>query len=76
MDGWLLGREATREGAVLTFRSDPGVAHAARELAALEAECCAWMSIDVEESNTVTMSVRSLEPGGPETIRSMFGVSH
>ena len=75
IDGWLLHREPTDQGVVLTFRADPGVADAARELAALEAECCAWMSIDVEDSDTITMSVRSPETAGAETIHSMFEVS-
>ena len=73
IDGWLLHRETTALGVVLTFRADPGVPDAARQLAALEAECCAWMSIEVEDSDTFTMSVRSLEAGGPETIHTMFG---
>ena len=75
IDGWLVRRGASDRGAVLTFRADPGVAAAARELAALEAECCAWMSIELEESGTITMTISSLEAVGQETIRSMFGVT-
>ena len=75
IDGWLLHRETTDQGVVFTFRADPGVAEAARELGALEAECCAWMSIDVVDSDPITMSVRSSETGGPETIHSMFELS-
>ena len=73
IDGWLLRRADTADGVTLEFHAEPGVARAARELDALEAECCAWMAIDVRESDVVTMRVTSSELAGPETIQRMFG---
>ena len=74
LEGWLVSREGTPGGALLTLRGEPGVADAARELATLEAECCPWMAIEVGETEGVTLSVTSAEPGGPETIRDLFGL--
>ena len=78
LTGWLVGREPSHGGARLTLRGAPGVADAARELAALEAECCPWMVIEVGqrdgESEEVTLSATSREPGGPEAIRELFHV--
>ena len=74
LSGWLVGREPSHDGARLTLRGAPGVADAARELAALEAECCPWMVIEVGEGEDVTLSATSREPGGPETIRELFRV--
>ena len=74
LSGWLVGHEATDDGARLTLRAAPGVADAARELASLEAECCPWMVIEVGEGEEVTLSATSPEPGGPDAIRELFHV--
>lgn len=71
---WMVSREATPEGARVTMLGAPGVARAAREMAELEAECCSWMTITVEEAAVVNLSISSAAPGGPEAIRNMFGV--
>jgi hypothetical protein len=72
--GWMVNRQATPEGGQITLLAAPGVASAARELAELEAECCPWMSIRVQEADLVTLLISSAEPGGPETIREMFRI--
>ena len=78
LEDWLVSREATPDGGRLSLRRAPGVAEAARELAALEAECCAWMTIEVgqgeEDQEEVVLSITSREAGGPETIRELFHV--
>ena len=74
LEGWLLQREATPEGGSLILSPAPGVARAARELAELEAECCPWMRIEVEEAGQVILHLRSSQPTGPQTIREMFAV--
>lgn len=74
LEEWLVSREATPGGGRLALRRAPGVAGAARELAALEAECCPWMTIEVGEGEEVVLSITSSQPGGPETIRELFHV--
>lgn len=75
LSGWLVRRVPTPEGGRLVLARAPGVADAVRELAALEADCCPWMAIDVGGGEQVVLTMASDEPGGPETIRELFGIS-
>ena len=74
LEGWLIRREATPGGACLILQSAPGVGRTARELAELEAECCRWLSIRIEEGDVVTLHLHSTEAEGPSTIRQMFAI--
>lgn len=72
LDGWLLGRQATATGWVLTLIAEPGVAAAARHLAGLEAACCPWMDVQVAEAEVVTIRLTASGPEGSEAIRELF----
>ena len=74
LGGRILRWQSTHDGCVLTLSAAPGVAAAARHLAALEAECCAWMEVQVLDGEVVTINLSSSSPGGPEAIRELFQV--
>ena len=54
------GRAPTDTGLLLRFRRDPSVEHELRELAAVEAECCAWARWTVEaDADELVLAVSS-----------------
>jgi hypothetical protein len=67
-----LGRQETKDGLRLSFRSHPAVLEELEALVAVESDCCSWASWSVEdEGETLVMAVRS-QGAGVSTLHGMF----
>jgi hypothetical protein len=67
-----LGRQETKDGLRLSFRSHPAIREELEELVAVENECCSWAAWSVEEErDTLVMAARS-RGMGVETLHGMF----
>ncbi len=59
-----LGRHNTREGLRMEFRADAGVEDELRALVAVESECCAWATWNVEgQTDRLSVVVASTGEG-------------
>lgn len=71
-ENFSLGRQETKDGVRLSFRSHPQIREELDALVAVENECCSWAEWSVEdESDTLVMAARS-EGTGVETLHGMF----
>ncbi|HKD94322.1 MAG TPA: hypothetical protein VKB43_06385 [Gaiellaceae bacterium] len=67
-----LGRQETKHGLRLSFRSHPAVREELDALVAVENECCSWAAWSVEqEGDTLVMAARS-KGMGVTTLHGMF----
>lgn len=66
-------RTPTEHGVRLSFTAAPGVATELRELAALEADCCAFATWTVrEDSDRVLVDVSGDSPEAAAAVQAMF----
>lgn len=67
-----LGREETKDGLRIRFRSHPEIRKELEALVAVENECCGWAAWSVEdEADTLVMAARS-QGMGVDTLHGMF----
>lgn len=67
-----LGRQETKDGLRLKFRSHPEIRKELEALVAVENECCSWAAWSVEaEGETLVMAARS-RGMGVTTLHAMF----
>jgi hypothetical protein len=67
-----LGRQETKDGLRISFRSHPAIRQELEELVLVENECCSWASWSVEnEGDKLVMAARS-QGTGVETLHGMF----
>lgn len=74
IEGWGIKRVRTRNGVRLTFRQDPGVATALKELARLEADCCPWMRIAILERQQIQMELSGGDASAAQALAELFEV--
>ncbi len=65
-------RQLTARGVRLVFAAEPGVRDELRELALLEAECCAFADWRVEDHGDRLVLEASAEPAGVSALQAMF----
>lgn len=67
-----LGRQETKDGLRLSFRSHPAIRQELEALVAVERECCRWAAWSVDDDgDTLVMAARS-EGTGVITLHGMF----
>ena len=60
-------------GIVFTFTAAPGLYYSLRELARLEAECCPWMDLQVQNTpGDINLTVTAAGPDGERGVREAF----
>jgi hypothetical protein len=67
-----LGRQTTREGLRLEFRAAAGVEDELRALVAVESECCAWATWNVERQAERLSVVVASSGEGVVVLHGMF----
>lgn len=67
-----LGRQETKDGLRLSFRSHPAIRQELEELVAVENECCSWAAWSVESGPYALVMAARSEGMGVDTLHGMF----
>lgn len=68
----LVGHEPIDGGVRARFRNEPGIEQRVRDLAAAEAQCCAFLRFDIcHDANAVLLDITG-SPQAQPAIRAMF----
>ncbi|MDP8910065.1 MAG: hypothetical protein M3N47_13340 [Chloroflexota bacterium] len=68
----LVGHEPIDGGVRARFRNDPGIERRVRDLAAAEAQCCAFLRFDVDNDASAVLLDITGSPQAQPAIRAMF----